>query len=99
MKPLFLFLMLTCCLLAVGCASSTPIDMRLGEQNLINVNQDAADDETMIDLLTRAKAAKEGDKWQEEWTPGVAESIRKQNEASKTVADDLLKNAKEKNSK
>lgn len=99
MKPLFLFLMLTCCLLAVGCASSTPIDMRLGEQNLINVNQDAADDETMIDLLTRAKAAKEGDKWQEEWTPGVAESIRKQNEASKTVADELLKNAKEKNSK
>lgn len=99
MKPLFLFLMLTCCLLSVGCVSSTPIDMRLGEQNLVNVNQDAADDETMIDLLNRAKANAEGDKWRDEWTPGVAESIRKQNEASKTVADELLKNAKEKNSK
>lgn len=99
MKPIFLFLMLTCCLLAVGCASSTPIDVRLGEQNLTNVNQDAADDETMIDLLTRAKAAKEGDKWQDEWTPGVAESIRKQNEGSKAVAEELLKNAKANNSK
>jgi len=99
MKLFSVMLVPTFCLFAVGCASSTPIDVRLGEQNLVNVMQDAADDETMIDLLNRAKANKEGDRWQDEWTPGVAESIRKQNEGSKAVAEELLKNAKALNSK
>lgn len=96
MKLFSLLLIFACCLCAVGC-SSVPIDVRLGEQNQVNVNQDAADDEIMIDLLNRASAGAEDDDWKAEWTPGVAESVRKQNEASKEVADELLKNAQEKN--
>lgn len=97
MRLIFLLsVIFACCLTAMGC-SSVPIDVRLGEQNQTNVNQDAADDEIMIDLLDRAKANKEGDDWEAEWTPGVAATIRKQNEASKAVADELLKNATDKN--
>lgn len=97
MRLIFMLsLIVACCLWAMGC-SSVPIDVRLGEQNQTNVNQDAADDEIMIDLLDRAVKNDEGDDWKAEWTPGVAATIRKQNEASKAVADELLKNAQEKN--
>lgn len=96
MKLFSLLLIFACCMCAVGC-SSVPIDVRLGEQNQTNVNQDAADDEIMIDLLNRAVAGAEGDDWKAEWTPGVAETVLKQNEASKAVADELLKNATENN--
>lgn len=99
MRLIFMLMLLcSCCLAAMGC-SSVPIDVRLGEQNQTNVNQDAADDEIMIDLLDRAVKNADGDDWEKEWTPGVAATIRKQNEASKEVAAELLKNATENNSK
>ncbi len=104
MNKVAMLLFFVVALVATGCiCPSVPVDQRLAEQNLTNIDQMQQDAKGMADLLDKAA---DGDvTWKDDWDamgddPAVVRgSIELNAQGAVDGAKELLANAKEKNKK